>query len=201
MNIGVTGNFLSGKSSFAKMLSEETGFELFDSDAFVRSLYTKLKIKKIIVDNFGQSVYKGKELQKKVLSDLVFNSADNLLKLESIIHPYVEKEIRKKAGNPSKNTVFEIPLLYEKKLQELMDLCILVVCRPEICIKRAEKRGYSEKNYLERVSCQLDESHKRAMNPLVVTNEGGLNDLKQQVMRSASIINKIQGKVSKKGRF
>lgn len=199
MNIGVTGKFLSGKSSFAKMLADETCFELFDSDAFVHLLYKKAKIKKIIVDNFGRSVYKGAELQKKVLSDLVFNSVENLLKLESIIHPYVEKEIRKKAGNPLKNTIFEIPLLYEKKLQHLMDLCILVMCNQEICIKRANKRGYSKKDYLERMHFQLDESHKLVMNPVIVINEGGLDDLKRQALRTASIIK--NSKELKKGTF
>jgi dephospho-CoA kinase len=188
MNIGITGGFLGGKTSFALMLAKEMRYEFWSSDTYVHELYKNKKIRKIIIDNFGESVYKGEDLQNKVLSDLVFNSEENLRILESIIHPQVEIEIRKRAGDNQKNTIFEIPLLYEKNLQGLMDVCVLVVSNSQVCIERAKNRGFSREDYFLRTRFQMTENQKLLNNPLVARNDGSLEDLKKEVKRIAGII-------------
>ena len=190
MKIGVTGRFLSGKSTFSKMLAKETGFQLFSSDAYVHDLYKKEEIRKIIVDNFGESVYKGSELQSRVLSDLVFNSEENLRRLESIIHPWVEIEVRKITGDSHTDTILEIPLLYEKNLQDLMDVCILVTSDSKICIDRAAKRGFSREDFYKRSHFQMDEQQKILNNPIIVRNDGGIQDLQNEVSRIVSLLKK-----------
>ncbi|EKD27967.1 MAG: hypothetical protein ACD_79C00483G0002 [uncultured bacterium] len=187
MNIGITGKFLSGKTTFSKLLAEELAWDLFSCDAYVEELYKINSVRKIIIDTFGENVYKDNSIQKKVLSGIVFDSKENLEKLESIIIPLVEAEIKKRINYNSK-TVFEIPLLYEKQLQHLMDVCILMVCSAKTCMTRTKLRNFSEEDYLKRSSRFLSDEEKENLGALVVVNEGSLEKLKSEAKRIAGLI-------------
>ena len=191
MNIGVTGRFLSGKSTVSHMLAEMLGVGLFDSDGFVAELYKKETIKKIIIDNFGESVYKDNTFQAKVLADIVFQSKDKLHRLESIIHPLVIKKISEIA-QPGKSTVFEIPLLYEKKIHPLMNINILVITSLEKCLERAFNRGFSREEVIKRNQFFLSDEEKIKLNPFIVDNNEGLEQLKIKVKTIADSIRQLQ---------
>jgi len=180
MNIAVTGLFLSGKSTFSKILSKKLEYEYFDSDEYVHNLYKQEKIIKKIVDNFGNSIYKENKFQKKILSDLVFSSLENLRKLESIIIPEVKKEIIRLVKDTSRDLIFEVPLLYENALDSLMDFSILVMCSEVESLKRAHKRGYSKKDFFERIKYFMNDQQKLGKNPIIVKNEGSINNLNEQ---------------------
>lgn len=191
MNIGVTGRFLSGKSTVSHLLSQMLGVGLFDSDAFVGTLYKNETIKKIIIDNFGDSVYKDNTFQAKVLADIVFQSKDKLHRLEFIIHPLVIEKISEIA-QLGKSTVFEIPLLYEKKIHPLMDINILVITSSEKCFERAYHRGFSREEVIKRNQFFLSDEEKIKLNPLIVDNNEGLEQLKIKVKTIADSIKQLQ---------
>ncbi len=191
MKIGVTGRFLSGKSTVSRLLAEMLGVGLFDSDAFVAGLYRKEIIKKIIIDNFGEAVYKDDTFQAKVLADIVFQSIDKLHRLESIIHPLVIEKISEIA-QPGKSTVFEIPLLYEKKIHPLMNINILVITSPEKCLERAFARGYSREEVIRRNQFFLSDEEKIKLNPFIVDNNEGLEQLKNKIKTIADSIRQLQ---------
>lgn len=182
MNIGITGRFLSGKSTFAGLITDYLGYSLFSCDEYIRSLYKKDEIKKIIVDSFGNEIYKGSVFQSKVLSERVFQSGEELKKLESIIHPRVEAEINRIKQNQG-NTVFEIPLLYETNLQSLMDICILVMCPSNIAIQRAAERGYGKSDFEIRNKYFMQDEIKIRNKPWIVNNDGTLDNLKLEVVK------------------
>lgn len=141
-----------------------------------------------MIDKFGHQLYKRGILQKRLLSELVFNSEESLRKLESIIHPIVESEIKKRVTSVPANTVFEIPLLYEKNYQTLMDLCVLVVCNREKQLERALNRGFSKKEFNRRIRFQLSDRDKIKREPVVVMNNDSIHDLKQEVLRVTNLI-------------
>jgi dephospho-CoA kinase len=161
-------------------------FDFFSCDECVRALYGRDDVRKNIVDTFGENVYTGGKLRKEVLSNLAFSSRSSLDRLESIILPLVESEIRKKVVDPSGNTVFEIPLLYERDLDSRMDRNILVCCNPSICRERAKRRGFTESDYRLRSRFQWDDAEKKRKNPLIVRNEGSLWELDREVRRIAA---------------
>ncbi|MBN2145454.1 MAG: dephospho-CoA kinase [Candidatus Aureabacteria bacterium] len=188
MNVGVTGGFSSGKSTFAFLLSKKLKYHFFSCDDFIKGLYKKKTLRKIMIDKFGHQLYKRGILQKRLLSELVFNSEESLRKLESIIHPIVESEIKKRVTSVPANTVFEIPLLYEKNYQTLMDLCVLVVCNREKQLERALNRGFSKKEFNRRIRFQLSDRDKIKREPVVVMNNDSIHDLKQEVLRVTNLI-------------
>ena len=188
MNVGVTGNFLSGKTTFSQMLSQVLNYEYFNCDHFVHELYKKETIQKIIVDNFGKNLYKGNEIQKNELAEIVFGSKKCLRKLESIVHPFVESEVIERVKDHSKDHLFEVPLLFETKINQWMDVCILVVCDKQICLQRAPQRNITAQEFEKRIQFQMNDEDRKKKNPIIVQNEGQLEDLEREVQRVAKII-------------
>ncbi len=180
MNIAVTGGFLSGKTTLARLLAKKLHCRFFSCDDFVRELYKKKSVRKKVLDTFGEKMYVGGLLQKDQLSRLVFKSEEPLRKLESIIHPLVEAEIVRQAAGRSKSTVFEIPLLYEKGLNRWMDVCVLVWSAKKTCLSRAKLRGFTKKDYEMRTRFQWDTRKKKQWRPWVVKNQGDLKTLDQK---------------------
>lgn len=192
MNIGVTGNFLSGKSSLSKILASYLGYFYFDSDKYISDLYKNNEIRKKIIDNFGDNIYIKDNIQKSVLSEIVFNSGKLLRKLESIVHPLVEAEVQRLIKDSLKGNVFEIPLLYEKNFHKYMDLSILVLSDKNECINRAEKRGFTKDDYLKRTVFFMSKKEKLKFNPLIVENNGDFQSLdKKTKIISEMIKNQI----------
>jgi dephospho-CoA kinase len=175
MNVGVTGGFLSGKTTLSRFLAQSLGYQYFSCDDFVKKLYKKKSVRKKVLDIFGEKVYKGNVLQKDQLSLLVFQSPRRLKKLESIIHPLVQAEIIARI-NRTKSTVFEIPLLYEKRWNPWMDICVLVWSDKKNCLSRAKQRGFTQKDYAMRTRFQLRTIKHR--NAWILKNQGDLKTLK-----------------------
>ena len=85
--IGITGSLASGKTTASKILSSRNG-PLFSADKIVRNLYRSKKFKKIISRRFGIKNYSN--IKKFIKQKIILNSR-NIIKLERIIHPWLEK--------------------------------------------------------------------------------------------------------------
>ena len=128
--IAITGSLASGKSTASKILSSSER-PLFSADAVVKKLYTKSFFKKLISKKFK---IRNSSSIKSQIKEKILDKKINLKKLESIIHPYVRKEMRKFI-NKNKNKkilLFEIPLLIESKLMKNFDKIIFIKSRKSI---------------------------------------------------------------------
>ena len=87
--IGITGSLASGKTTASKILSKKAG-PLFSADNVVKKIYQKLKVQKKIIKilNIKRKTNFKNEVKKKI-----FESKNNLKKLEKIIHPIVRREM------------------------------------------------------------------------------------------------------------
>ena len=113
IKIGIVGDIGSGKSFVAKLF----GYPVFNADKEVLKIYKKnkycfIKLKKKLPKFIISFPIKKKELKVAVLKN-----KSNLKKIESIIHPEVQKNLRKfiKLNRNKKILVFDIPLLMENK--------------------------------------------------------------------------------------
>ena len=89
--IGITGSIASGKSTVAHLRARKK-YPLFSADNIVSNLYKKKNFNKILVKKFKLN---SKERIKNQIKLILKNNKDNLYKLESIIHPFVRKEMIK----------------------------------------------------------------------------------------------------------
>ena len=144
IKIAITGNIGSGKSTVTKII-RELGFKVFDSDKEVKKALTKEDLIYQIRKEFKSKIpdlIKRNTIDKAKLGEFVFSNPDELRKLEQIVHPKVwaskEKFFEKNCNEPA--VFLDIPLLFEKKLQNKFDFIILTRVSQEVQKKRVLKR-------------------------------------------------------------
>ena len=144
IKIAITGKIGSGKSTVSKII-RELGFKVFDSDKEVKKALTKEDLIYQIRKEFKSKIpdlIKRNTIDKAKLGEFVFSNPDELRKLEQIVHPKVwaskEKFFEKNCNEPA--VFLDIPLLFEKKLQNKFDFIILTRVSQEVQKKRVLKR-------------------------------------------------------------
>ena len=145
--IAITGRIGTGKSVILNQF-KFLGYKTYSSDQMVKELYAKDKHIINEVRKLNSSLVFNKKIRFDKLSNKAFKDPSFLLKLEKIIHPRLHhirsKIIKTNQINKNGNRniiVFEIPLLFEKKLQNNFDLVILLKCQKYLQIKRVLKRA------------------------------------------------------------
>ena len=128
---GLTGGIATGKST-AKKLIESLGIPVVDADQISHKLsevgaagYTQ------IVSHFGHSILNSDlTINRKKLGKIIFSDSSLKLKLESILHPLVQTEVRVQREthrlNGAKLCFYDVPLLFEKKLWSDFDATVLM---------------------------------------------------------------------------
>ena len=187
--IGLTGGIASGKSTVSALLRAR-GFAVVDADHLARlAIAPGSPGFNELTREFGTEVLNPDgTLDRKKLGALVFANPSRLAKLESIIHPRVralatEKRAALEASG-ARAAFYDVPLLFEKKMEQLFDRVVVVSCRPETQLKRLLERDRLKPHEAEqRLRAQLPMSEKTSRADLIVENEGTLEDLERAVER------------------
>lgn len=189
---GLTGGIGSGKSAVAAML-EEYGVPVVSADELSRMVVAKGSDGlKQVVREFGEGLLtENGELDRKRMAAAVFSDAEKRRALEGILHPLIRDryeqvlDAMEKAGHTV--AVYEVPLLFEKKLQGEMKAVVLVTASVPTRISRVRARdGSTEDEVMARIRTQMPESEKRTLADYVINNEGSLDHLREEVMAMIS---------------
>jgi len=175
--IGITGSISSGKTTVAHLMASKK-YPLFSADTIVSSLYRKKHFIKILVKKFE---LKSKEKIKDQIKLILKRNKDNLYKLESIIHPFVRKEMKNFLKKRNKMLFLEIPLLIESKLNKYFDKLVFVGAKKKKRLKRYLKKKGDKKmfNLLDRR--QLPPIIKKNICDYTINNNYSLAILKKNV--------------------
>lgn len=185
MTIGLTGGMGCGKSTVAKMITT-AGFRLIDSDAMVRDhILTDPAVIELVQTKFGgELIDKQGRIDRRILAEQVFAQPEHLLWLEELTHPRLFKLWREAlAAAPDARWVFEVPLLFEKQLENWFDFTVCVACSPHQQIARLEQRGIPRALAEQRISKQLPLATKLELSDIVIWNDGSIEFLQAQVDR------------------
>jgi dephospho-CoA kinase len=193
--VGLTGGIASGKSTVASIL-RQLGAAIVDADALSREVVMPGHDGwNEIVATFGREVLQADQtLDRQKLRTLIFNDPEARKKLEAIIHPRVralaETRIREHGDAGFAVVVYEVPLLFEGKLQQWLRPVILVACDVEIQRRRLQQRdGLDAAAAQKHLDAQMSLEEKRRLADYVIENNGSLADLENQVR---AILAKIQ---------
>ena len=155
MLAAITGNIGSGKTTFARIL-ERLGHGVFYADEFVSRLYNEKKILSKVRGSFGHAVFRGGSVDRKILAEKAFSSAQSLAMLNRIIHPRVKAKLKALRRASLGQVAFaELPVLFESGMEGLFDKTILVKCGEETAMRRAAKKGFSEREFRKRSMFQM----------------------------------------------
>lgn len=184
--IGLTGGIASGKSTVAKIL-RELGFAVVDADEVARQVVSPgSELLSRIEKEFGSDVlHPDQSLNRARMAEIVFEKPLELARLESLIHPEIQKEVatRRHALVTSGVSVafYDVPLLFEKKMESQFDKIVVVACRPEQQRERLTKKGFSQVDISNRMAAQIPLIDKEKKAHYVIRNDSSLEDLRANV--------------------
>ena len=176
--IAITGKIGTGKSVLLNQF-KFLGYKTYSSDQMVKDLYAKDKHIINEIRKLNPSLILDKKIRFDKLSNKAFKEPSFLLKLEKIIHPrlhYIRSRIIKTNQinrNVNRNIiVFEVPLLFEKKLQNNFDLVIMLKCQSYLQIKRVLKRDNMNREKFENINKKFIPERKKITLSDYVINTG-----------------------------
>lgn len=173
LRIGLTGGIGSGKSTVAKIF-ETLGIPVYYADdASKRLLNENEELKSAIEKHFGKDTYQNGQLNRKLLSSLVFNNAEKLALLNSIVHPATIKDAENwMQQQKAPYAIKEAALIFESGSQEHLDKVVGVYAPAAIRINRVMQRDkVSREEVMNRMNKQINEEIKMRLCDYVITND------------------------------
>lgn len=134
--IGITGSIGTGKSTIASMM-KILNLAVHDSDLEVKKILENNELVKNKIKRKWPMVFLSKDnkqyINKKKLSEIVFNYPKEKSILERIIHPvvYESRDNFIKKNKNKKFVVLDVPLLYETGTDKICDY-VFLACSSEI---------------------------------------------------------------------
>ncbi|EUC00996.1 Dephospho-CoA kinase [Rhizobium sp. CF080] len=181
--IGLTGSIGMGKSTTAKMFAEE-GVPVNDADAVVHDLYRTDAVAP--VGEVFPGTIKDGVIDRQELSRQLSASPEKFPVLEAIVHPLVrQREVDfltryRQAGTDL--VLLDIPLLFEVKGEDRVDVIVVVTCDPQIQRDRVLARpGMTEEKLAMILSRQMPDAEKRKRADFLIDTGLGLEAAREQV--------------------
>jgi len=189
--IGLTGGIGSGKTTVA-MLFRALGVPVYIADDEAKKLMSTSKIiKRKLLKLLGEKAYENGLLNRKYVSDIIFEDPLILEKVNAIVHPKVAEHFKRwvKKQNFS-YCIKEAAILFESGGYKDCDLIILVTAPKEERIKRVLKRDHVTKSDIElRMKHQWTDEAKEKLADIIIKNTS-LEDTKSFVKKiHKSLIN------------
>ncbi|MBA3579800.1 MAG: dephospho-CoA kinase [Gemmatimonadaceae bacterium] len=185
--VGLTGNIAGGKTEVSRLLGE-CGATVIDSDVLAREVVAPgTPALAAITANWGQSVLSTDgSLNRDALRSSVFQDPDELLELNEIVHPEIEKKrdaaIAVARAKGDMVVVCVVPLLFEKHMADDYDKIVLVDAPRQLRFERLlKKRGIEEAEALRMIAAQMPAELKRARADYVIENIGSITQLQSDV--------------------
>ncbi len=179
--IGLTGQSGAGKSTVAQVFAA-LGATVISADDIVRGLYTaQSPCVKTIAAVFGADCLNSDgTVNRPVLAQRAFASADNTAMLGRLVHPFVMSALLKALKHARGVVVFDAPQLFEADADVICDCVIAVVADEAVRKQRImERDGLSPEQAQSRMNAQLSEAFFRAHADMILENNGNGDALRQ----------------------
>ena len=173
--IGITGGIGSGKTIVCQVFNK-LGIPVYDADKSVHNIYEKYpevseKITKEISDDV---VDKNGRINRKKLGEIVFNDADKLKILNSIVHPLVKTDFNKWVHDNSSYpyVLKEAAILFESGASENCFKVITVFSPMELRFSRIRERDHKSRTEAELIiDRQINDEERIKKSDFVIYND------------------------------
>lgn len=185
LTVGLTGGIGSGKSTVAAEL-ERLGAAVVDADVVAREVVEPgTPTLDAIASRFGPRVLRDDgSLDRAGLAAMVFPDPAALADLNAITGPAITARVgeRRRALPDDRVSVFDMPLLVERRLWPKEHLTIVVGADVETRVRRlVEQRGLGEEDARHRIAAQATDAQRRAAADVWVDNDGSREQTLAQV--------------------
>lgn len=174
IKVGLTGGIGAGKSMVCNIFSK-LGIPVYVADTEAKLLMnTNPAIRQQLLALFGKNIYLENDvLDRKKLSEIIFNDKIALAKVNAIVHPIVRKHFDKWADlQKSAYVIQEAAILFESGQNAHFDKIILLTAPYEVKIERVMKRdNVSREKVIERMNNQLTDEEKILKSDFIINND------------------------------
>ena len=190
--IAITGGIGSGKSTFCTKLKEK-GFKIHSSDEQVAKIY-KNPEKKFVTYlrtiGLSKSISK-KNIDKKIISKIIFENKQIRKKLELYIFKIVRKKrsdfIKQEKQKKTRLIFIDIPLLFENNLEKQFNKVISIIASKRVRLKRLKKtRKMTENQFKNITRSQTSDVIRKKKSDYVIYNNSTLKDYKIKINKLIS---------------
>jgi dephospho-CoA kinase len=182
--IGLTGNIATGKSVVRRML-ENCGALGLDADVIAhRMMYPGGPAYQPVIDAFGEEILnENQHISRKKLGQIVFSDPNALARLETLVHPRVDRAIRQQIARSDKPLIaIEAIKLIEAGLDALCDRLWVSHASQSVQMERLlQTRKMSRSEAQTRIESQPPQSEKVARADTNINTEGSFKETWQQI--------------------
>lgn len=180
--IALTGGIATGKSTVADLFLKKK-IPLLDADKLVKIVYKDQDVLNYLSINYKEVIINS-VIDFRKLREFFFSNQQTKSNIEHLIYsklPAVFRSELKLLGNPS-FIMYDIPLLFEKKLEDMFDQSLLVYTTAEIQIERLMKRdNHSLEEAQNIINHQISIEDKKKRADLIISNTSDFTSLENQV--------------------
>lgn len=182
--IALTGGIGSGKSTVLQMV-KDLGYKTLSCDAITQDLYKKQRIKRQLKMLFPSAVsgFLCLKVDKRVISQEVFDSNEKLSLLNELFHKEIMQEVFSRAKKANGIVFVEVPLLFENGFEKQFDAVWVVIRDIEKRLSSVmERSGLSQEEFFARVNTQTNYENLDLSPYTVVYNDGNLEQLQEKII-------------------
>ena len=187
--VGLTGGIGSGKSTIARHFAD-LGISCIDADQTARDVVQPgTKALSAIAEHFGNEVLQPDgNLDRRKLRDKVFHDQNARTWLNGLLHPLIRHQMQaqcQKASGPY--CILMVPLLFENKLQSLVQRTLVIDVDEETQIQRTMQRDSSSEAQVRAIlAAQCSRQQRLAQADDVIEN-GNQVSVEQQRQRVSQL--------------
>ena len=172
ISIGITGIIGSGKSMLSQVF-RSMNIPVYDADSRAKTLMNSdFMIRTRLMLEFGDDTYRNGKINKEYLRKVVFGNEENRQIVNSIVHPAVKNDyISWRKESDAKIVAIESAIIFDAKLEDILDKIIFVEAAEEILVKRICSRdNVSEEIALEKINLQRKNSGREKCDAIFVND-------------------------------
>ncbi|MBS1765238.1 MAG: dephospho-CoA kinase [Bacteroidetes bacterium] len=172
--VGLTGGIGSGKT-FVASLFNKLGIPVYDADSAAKQLMnTNSELKHQLQQLLGDDIYtKEENLDRKKMSNLIFNNDELRKKVNALVHPQVQLDFEKWLTLQNAPFILkESAIMYEAGADKGLDTVICVTAPVELRIKRTVARDNSDVAKVHAIiQAQMDDETRNRKCAFVIVND------------------------------
>lgn len=172
ISIGITGIIGSGKSMLSQVF-RSMDIPVYDADTRAKELMNNnFTIRIRLKLEFGEETYRNDKINKEYLRKIVFGDEKNRQIINSIVHPAVKNDFiawREKTG--AKIVAIESAIIFDAKLEDILDKIIFVEAAEDILVKRICFRdNVSEEIALNKIKLQRENAGREKCDAIFIND-------------------------------
>lgn len=170
--VAITGGIASGKSTIVNHLKQKD-FGVISADELIKEIYQQAEVLAYVRETKPQAFKNTGELDFTILRTVTFNDESFKAALERLLYsklPVAFWSAYRKL-TPANYFFYEVPLLFEKKLQSKVDIIVLLYTDKHIQLKRLSNRDSSSIEVNQKIiNSQMPFEHKKDLAHFIIEN-------------------------------